>query len=63
MPFSKGAICKLNHKKPTNFLKELYQLVTNEIDTVQKEKMLLDLLSSLDRKQTEETTQLQGLFF
>lgn len=35
----------------------------NEIDTLQKVKMLLDLLSSLESKQTKETTQLQGLFF
>lgn len=41
----------------------MYQLVMNEIDTVQKVKMLLDLLSSLESKQTKETTQLQGLFF
>lgn len=64
MPFSKGVVCKLNHKKPTNILKELYQLVLKENRHSQNEKMPLDPVNTLDQKQTEKTTQSQGpLFF
>lgn len=60
--FSKGVNCKLNHRKPINFLNELYQPMLKEIDTVQKEKMLLDPLSTLGRKQDGKMSQLHGYF-
>lgn len=45
--------CKLIHKKPTNILKELYQLRPKDIEIIQNEKRSLDLQISMGREDWE----------